>query len=443
MNLVYQTDHRVAELCRDMSIAGFAFDASRAREFSAFLLDAETKARQAADGAVGRKILSGPSGGFSNKDLAKAFFGDMRAPVIHYSELSGRPSLNVDALRAYSAGADPDLRNLAIAVLEFRRARKVRVTYIDRPLLALLRGRIHPSWLSYGAETGRLSCQGPNLANLPSMANDPTRELGGIRSLYLAPEGRRLVVWDAKQLEMRVAAYVTGDEAMIAACNSLDMHSSNAVICFGDGFDAERYEELSSKVSLSADEKRELVGLKGLRTLAKSGAFAVCYMAEAETVWARIVASGLLNPPPELRMIEMMLQRMKREFHGYYEWQERNYLKIMKSAHAFSPLLGRPRFLSHDPETTKAANYPIQSGAADLMNIRLPLIEDALRRRVPGSRIVAQVYDSAAIECDERHVEEVKEISKSIFEAPIVISTSGRDIEASFPIDVEDSVRWH
>lgn len=419
---VYAVDHRSAELCRAMQRNGFAYDAGRAAVLSAHLRGLEAAAILKASEAVGRRIGLGKGGGFSTTDLRAAFFSDLRAPIFFRSEITGNPSLGVDTLRAYACSADERLQGLALAVLEQRRARKVRSTHIDRIKIGSDR-RVHPTWQNFGAVSGRFSCASPNLMNLPRPENDPTMPLGGVRGLYVAPPGRRLVAFDAKQLEMRMAAYASGDEIMIAACESSDLHSANAAIIFGEDFEA-----------------AQGPARKALRSLAKQSGFATCYMADASTVYARIVAAGV---SVTLRQVEAMLARMRRAFAAYYRWQTAVLDDCVRTGYVCSPIVGRRRWLGHDPSPPECANFPIQSGAADLMNLRLPEIYELLAAEYPTARLVAQVHDSGVIECEVRHVEAVSQLCSEIFTRPIEVRSSGRTLTASFPIDLEVSERWH
>jgi DNA polymerase-1 len=420
---VYAIDKASAEICRDMQIAGFSFDAERAKEISALLREEEAKAKVRADDAVGRIIKPTKTGGFSNDDLAAAFFKDLGAPVYFRSVLTGKPSLGVDTLRAYAASAHPGLRGLALAVLEWRKARKVRSTYVDAVVLDP-DGRVHPTWLSYGTVTGRWSCKDPNLMNLIRRENDPTAVhfKGGIRSLYQARKGYVLVIFDKKQLEMRVAAYVSGDKAMIAACEAEDLHTANAMVLFAEQW-----------AVCDADAR------KALRSLTKNAGFAVCYLAGAETVHTRAVASGV---NVKLRQVEALIDKLQRGFAGYYRYQAEELLKIIASGYVYSPIVRRRRWLGHTPEPPEAANHPIQSGAADIMNLGLPPLVTRVRFASPKTRMVAQVHDSCVFEVPAKDESIVKELCFEAAEEEIEIATSGEVLRAKFPIDLEVTERW-
>lgn len=416
---IYAIDKVTAGACTAMARTGFAFDAERARDFAEQLSREIDQASLTIAEAVGRPVKP-----LSPKDLGQAFFQDLRAPVYYRSALTGRPSLGVEAMRGYAASSRRELAKAALAVLNYRRLRKVRSTYIVRPLALLEEspdGRIHPGWLNYGTVSGRWSCQDPNLCNLPRKENDPTYGWGGIRSLYRARDGMVLVAFDAMQLEMRVAAYTSGDAAMIAACESQDLHASNAAVIWPQVFPTAE------------------AGLRDtLRQLAKSAGFAVCYLAEAPTVYGRIVADGKIDVT--LPQVEAMLQKLRRGFAGYFKWQEARLLDVIREGFVREWVTGRCRWLGHEPAPTEAANYPIQGGAAGILNTRLPLICERLAREVPLARLVASVYDSGVFEVPEAQAQQVAEICREIFEAPVLLHSTG--LHGKFPIEIKISERW-
>jgi DNA polymerase I-like protein with 3'-5' exonuclease and polymerase domains len=184
---------------------------------------------------------------------------------------------------------------------------------------------------------------------------------------------------------------------MIQACESSDLHAANAGLIFGAEFD--RLEK--------TDPRR-----KALRNLAKTAGFALAYMAGAETVYARLVASG---QSVSLAQCEAMLRSLRRTFAGYYSWQAEQLRICAILRHFESPILGRRRWCGLAPVPAEAANFPIQSGAADHVNQRL--VE--LWRRLPNdAQIVAQVHDSVVIETPPSRVAAVIDLSREIFEAP-------------------------
>lgn len=420
---IYEQDKIAAELCRSMQVVGFRFDKTKAKWLRRKLKRVETAAQAKADKLFGRNLNL-----LSQLQLREAFFEELSAPVFFKSEKTNLPALNVNALRAYAALGDTSiskrvgdfakLNKLSECVLALRKARKARSTYIDA-IVTDANSRVHPIWLSYGAVSGRFACQKPNIMNLPRPENDPVAEFGGIRSLYIAAPGKVLVAFDFAQLEMRIAAYVSGDEAMISACESSDLHAGNAAVIFGEAF---------TKLDKVKDEKE----YKTFRNLAKQSGFAVAYMAGASTVYARIVAAGI---PITLMQTERMLASMRKAFSTYYNYQEALLLQTIRLGYIRIPISNRKRWLGHAPAPPETANTPIQGGAAGLMNMVLPRI---VRQLPPDCELVAQVHDAAYFEVPSRRADEVVALCKEETSRPVLIN--GRNVV--FPTDTKIGERW-
>ena len=115
--------------------------------------------------------------------------------------------------------------------LEYREISKLKGTYVDAlPALADAAGRVHSSFRQTVAATGRLSSSDPNLQNIP-IRTAAGRE---IRRAFIAPPGGKLVVADYSQIELRILAHLSGDEALIAAFEEeRDIHQATASKIFG------------------------------------------------------------------------------------------------------------------------------------------------------------------------------------------------------------------
>jgi DNA polymerase I-like protein with 3'-5' exonuclease and polymerase domains len=412
---IYEHDKGNAVICKTMSQNGFRFDAARAASISAKLQERAAEVRKECEKLTGIRDFNP----LSPIQLREAFFRRLGARVLFTNEKSQAPSLGKDALRAYAASGDEKLSTLALKTMEYRSLRKCDATYVTgaRPHAD---GRIHGIWLPYGTISGRPSCQKPNLANLPKPQNDPSRDLGGIRSLYIASEGRRLVSFDIKQAEFRIAAYMSGDPNMIAVCESgQDIHWMNACTIFG--------------LSGIYDPTNKIH--KGARDLAKNAVFAVCYLAEAATVYNNTVANG---GKTTFEQIEMMLHKMQRTFAGYYEVQAERLNRCIRLGYVETPILGRKRWLGHTPKPTEAANFPIQGGASDAMNLKLQQIERLRVERGIDAMLVAYVYDAGYWDCVGADVADMENLIAEVFAEPVTIE----DRSFLLPIDAHTGERW-
>ncbi len=124
-----------------------------------------------------------------------------------------------------------DLHPIVDAILEYRQIQKLLSTYIDSiPLLIADDGRLHAEFLQTGTTTGRMASQNPNLQNIPIRS-----ERGrAIRDAFIAEKGCMLLGFDYSQIELRLAAILSGDEILCDIFRSgRDVHTEVAARVFG------------------------------------------------------------------------------------------------------------------------------------------------------------------------------------------------------------------
>lgn len=117
-------------------------------------------------------------------------------------------------------------------IQEYRKWSKLKNTYIDGYLACInsATGRIHPDLMPLATQTGRFACRKPNLQNQVSSGIDPI----GVRNFIVAPEGWVLLEADYSQVELRIAAYLSGDRTMLDAYrNGADIHAITTSAIFG------------------------------------------------------------------------------------------------------------------------------------------------------------------------------------------------------------------
>ena len=161
----------------------------------------------------------------STPQLRHVLFEKLQLPVLKKTKTG--PSTDADVLAglAEMGFTTPSL------LLEYRELAKLRSTYVDvlPTRVNPATGRIHTTFNQAGAATGRLSSAEPNLQNIPVR----TRRGEEIRRCFVAPPGARLIVADYSQIELRVLAHLSGDEAFIAAFRrGGDIHRETAAIIF-------------------------------------------------------------------------------------------------------------------------------------------------------------------------------------------------------------------
>lgn len=116
-------------------------------------------------------------------------------------------------------------------ILRYREVQKLTSTYIDvLPKLADKEGRVHTTFLQSGSVTGRMASQNPGVQNIPVRSEEGRQ----IRKAFIAAPGFSLVSIDYSQVELRVAAFLSGDKKMIEIFkNGEDVHQGVAARVFG------------------------------------------------------------------------------------------------------------------------------------------------------------------------------------------------------------------
>src|SRR5215208_4187485 len=162
---------------------------------------------------------------------------------------------------------------LAKALLEYRKTSKLVGTYGPKLLEFVEDGRIYGSWWQIGAGTGRMACSKPNLQNLPPE----------VRRYVKAPEGRRLVIADYSQVELRIAAKISGEERMLEAfAKGEDIHEITARSLTGREEITKQERKLAKAVNFGL-----LYGMSpgGLRNYARASYGVEMTKEEAEHYW--------------------------------------------------------------------------------------------------------------------------------------------------------------
>jgi len=205
----------------------------------------------------------------SPKQLANYFFKDddgLKLDIVKETA-TGEPSTDGDVMESLvEAGVE-----VAERIMLWRKLDKVKSTYYDA-LIALSEHfedhRIHPNFNQFGARTGRLSTNHPNSQNLPR----PDGDEWGIRYAFVAPEGKKLIVADYEQIEMRIMADLSGDERMLQAIlEGKDLHSYTVSVM--DNVD---YEEVVAAKKAKDPTPRQK-WLKRQRQARKSIGFGIIY----------------------------------------------------------------------------------------------------------------------------------------------------------------------
>ena len=295
---------------------------------------------------------------------------------------SGKYSTDAEILEGL-AEIDPLVR----MILEYRKVAKLQSTYIEGLRKELSAdGRVHTTFRQTLTMTGRLSSAEPNLQNIP-VRTERGREL---RGLFIAPEGSKLIDADYSQIELRLMAHMSGDEALQNAFRQgADIHRSTAAGVFG----------------VSPDEVTD-----EMRKFAKTVNFGILYgMGEYSLskdlsipVWqARQYIEQYFARYPKIRAFMEGIKAFARE---------NLYVETMYGRRRAIPEMAQTNKMRLAAAERVAMNTPIQGTAADLIKIAMVRVEKALREAGLQAKIVLQVHDELIVECPDAEVDQAKEI---------------------------------
>jgi DNA polymerase I-like protein with 3'-5' exonuclease and polymerase domains len=424
---VYAHDKNVALFCKSMQQTGFRVDRKRRRLLSRLL-----KRRAAALKGRLRSIARVPDlmpGRLG--EIRRVLFTRLRAPMLNPTS-TGLASTSNATLEVLRTGKGRAAR-FADTLLRWRVVMKIRSTYVEA--VSVHRDhRAHYNWKSFGTVSGRFSCR------MQSAPRWSTALEVRVREMYVAAPGTELFYFDLSQAEARFAANLSGDPEFINTCKG-DVHVGNALVLF-----PEAREQIERDPKGKHCARHGAAGAafalctcgKPYRDVAKNAGFAVAYLAEAPTVFAYLRAQGF---PVELGDVEAMLDRLKASYKVYYRYVAENVEFVAKNGYLRTALTGRVRWFGYAPPPTELANFPIQSGIADVMNVRLL----RLQAQLPATaKIVGQYHDAAIIE-GRKGDERIPALLKALWAEPVRLPESivcRQAREFFLPTEIKRGRRW-
>ncbi|NDG22739.1 MAG: DNA polymerase I [Synechococcaceae bacterium WBB_10_009] len=301
-------------------------------------------------------------------------------------------------------------------VLEHRTLSKLKSTYVDA-LPALMEpetGRVHTDFNQAVTATGRLSSSNPNLQNIPVRTEFSRR----IRKAFLPEAGWQLISADYSQIELRILAHLSGEEALVEAYrNGDDVHALTARL-------------LLEKNEVSADERR----------LGKTINFGVVYGMGAQ----RFARETGVSQAEAKDFLTKYKQRYPKVF-AFLELQERlalarGYVETIlgrRRPFAFDPS-GLGRLLGKDPleidlevarrggmeaqQLRAAANAPIQGSSADIIKLAMVQLHRRLQESGLPARLLLQVHDELVLEAAPEALEAAVTLTRETMERAVTLT---------------------
>ncbi len=316
------------------------------------------------------KLCGGPFNINSPKQLSDVLFERLGLPG-GKKNASGNYSTDADELDRLSA-----LHPAVVLILEYRQLAKLRSTFVEglAKVLDPQDGRVHTTFNQAVTATGRLSSTEPNLQNIPVRAA-VGRE---IRKAFVAGPGRILLDADYSQIELRLLAHLSGDEAMIEAyLAGKDIHNATAAKIFSVGEDR-----------VTSD----------MRAAAKTVNFSIAYGVSGFGL-ARSLGIGVAEA-------QRYIDEYYHEFPGIRKYLEGLVASAYQTGYA-ETLFGRRRLVPELKSANRnirnfgervAMNTPVQGTAADIMKIAMIRVTTGIRDAGLESRLILQVHDELIVE---------------------------------------------
>ena len=399
-SLLTDMEMPLSVLLGQMEDIGIAADTSVLDGLSDELGKAVDAAREGAWAAAGREVnLSSP------KQLQELLFDHFRLPKTKKTKTgyttNAEALVDLHAKTADEGGAGHDFLGF---LLTHRDRIKLKQMVDSLSATVASDGRIHTTFSQVAAATGRLASSDPNLQNIPARSADGMR----IRGAFVAGAGfESLMSADYSQIEMRLMAHLSGDEALIEAFNSgEDLHRTMASMVFG-----------TPVAEVSAEERSRI----------KATSYGLAYGLSSYGLAAQL---GI--PVPEAAALRDRYFERFGKVRDYLEGlvaQARadGYTQTMFGRRRYLPDLRSSNRQRREMAERAALNAPIQGSAADIVKIAMMNVVDALSEAGLKSRILVQIHDELLLEVAPREA--------AVLEA-IVRDKMATPVELSVPLDV-------
>ena len=330
----------------------------------------------------------------SPPQLSKILFEKLQLPSLKRNVKTKTASTAVEVLEELALAHE-----LPRLILEWRALQKLKGTYIDAlpQLMHPDTGRVHTCFNQAVASTGRLSSSDPNLQNIPIRT-----ELGReIRRAFVAEPGHVLISADYSQIELRVLAHLSGDEALLDSFSrGEDIHDRTAMKVFGadSGLSTHELRRRAKIINYA------LLYGKTSYTLAKdigvpqqaAQEFINAYFAGFPSVRAFI--DGILASARQTGVVQTMFGRRR-----------------------LVPDVNSRNYQIRGEAERRAVNFPIQGSAADILKRAMIDVHAALVRSGTGARMILTVHDELLFEAPKEAADEASALVRELMEGAVAL----------------------
>ncbi len=390
----------LASLLCNMERQGFCVDKNALNSFSEMLTNAVAEEEEAIWALAGEKFnINSP------KQLGNILFEKLMLP--HYRKTKSGYSTDVSVLEKLEP-----YHPIIPLILDYRKDSKLKNTYCDGLGKQITpEGRIHTTFKQTQTLTGRLSSAEPNLQNIP-VRSERGREL---RRFFVAENGNILIDADYSQIELRVLAHVSGDEALINAFNrNEDIHTVTASQVFGVPC-----EQVTSE----------------MRKRAKAVNFGIIYgigdysLSQDLKIPRKTAAEYIENYLAKYPSVRDYLENTKQFA------RENGFVETMFGRRRYIPELSVSNKNLQAFGERVAMNTPIQGAAADLIKIAMIRTDKMLREAGLKARLILQIHDELIIDSPLEEADEAEAILRQAME-------TAAELKVPLAVDIHRGESW-
>jgi DNA polymerase I len=316
----------------------------------------------------------------SPKQIGEILFKKLGLPVTKKTP-SGVPSTDEEVLEKLAEDYP-----LPAKLLEHRGLSKLKGTYTDK--LAQMAhprtGRVHTHYAQAVAVTGRLSSNDPNLQNIPIKTAEGRR----VREAFIAPPGHKIASADYSQIELRIMAHISEDEALLRAFREgMDVHRATA---------AEVFSVAPADVS---SEQRRYAKVINFGLIYGMSSFGLARNLGIDNTAAKNYIQRYFERYPGVKTY-MDETRLSAKSKGYVE--------TVFGRRLYLPEINSPNGPRRGGAERAAINAPMQGTAADLIKLSMVKVQDVLDAEKRSTKMIMQVHDELVFEVPDDEVEWVR-----------------------------------
>ena len=371
LRFVYELEIASSESLYRIERNGVLIDAAtlaaQSHELGARIVELESQAHELAGQPFN---LSSP------KQIGDIFFTKLGLPVVKKTA-TGAPSTDEEVLEKLAEDFP-----LPAKILEHRGLAKLKGTYTDKlAQLALPRtGRVHTHYAQAVAVTGRLSSNDPNLQNIPIRTVEGRR----VREAFIAPPGSVIASADYSQIELRIMAHISADEALLNAFHQgLDVHRATAAEVFG------------VEVAQVSNEQRRYAKVINFGLIYGMSAYGLARNLGIDNTAAKNYIDRYFARFAGVKRY-MDTTREQAKVQGYVE--------TVFGRRLYLPEINSPNGQRRAGAERAAINAPMQGTAADLIKLSMVKVQSVLDAQRRGTKMIMQVHDELVFEVPQEEV---------------------------------------